>query len=79
MIEGGRRAESAFDTSKLKKLEADAERMRREMREIETRNRKSTRDWDRGQKEMGIAALRSDLAEEALRTLTGESEGQAAF
>lgn len=79
VIEGGQRAEPAVDRSKLKKLEEDAERLRRQVEEKETRNRKSMRDWDRGQREMEIAGLRSELAEEALRALNGEAEGQAAF
>lgn len=79
VVEGGQRAEPVVDRSKIKKLEEDAERLRRELADRETRNRKSTRDWDRGQREMEIAGLRSELAEEALRSLNGESEGQAAF
>ncbi|GIZ36983.1 hypothetical protein CKM354_000044700 [Cercospora kikuchii] len=79
IIEGGQRAESIVDRSKLKKLEEEAEKLRRQLEEKELRNRRSMRDWDKGQRELEVAGLRSELAEQALRTLNGESEGQAAF
>ncbi|KAI5367696.1 putative PSP, proline-rich [Septoria linicola] len=79
VVEGGQRAEPVVDRSKLKKLEEEADKLRRQLEEKETRNRRSMKDWDRGQREMEVAGLRSELAEQALRTLNGESEGQAAF
>jgi hypothetical protein len=79
IIEGGKRLEPLVDRTKLAALEDEAEKLRRQLHEKEIRNRKSLREWDRLTRETEFAALRSELAENALRQLNGEAEMQAAF
>lgn len=79
IIDGGQKAEPLVDRSKLTRLEDEAEKLRKQIEDKETRKRKSLREWDRMIRETEAAALRSELAEEALRQLNGEAESQAAF
>lgn len=79
IIEGGQKAEPFIDQSKLHKLEDEAEKLRKAIDEKETRKRKSLREWDRLRSETEAAALRSELAEQALKQLNGEAESEAAF
>lgn len=79
IIDGGQKAEPLVDRSKLTRLEDEAEKLRKQIEDKETRKRKSLREWDRMTRETEAAALRSELAEEALRQLNGEAESQAAF
>jgi hypothetical protein len=53
--------------------------LRKEIEEREAKKRKSLRDWDRYSRERDAAAVRSGLAEDALRNAVGEAEGAAAF
>jgi hypothetical protein len=79
IIDGGQKAEPLIDRSKLDKLEDEAEKLRKQIEERESRKRKSLREWEKMSRETEAAALRSDLAEQALRTINGEAESQAAF
>ena len=53
--------------------------MRKTIEEKEARKRKGLREWERLGRETEAASFRSQLAEEALRSATGEAEGAAAF
>ncbi|EMC96595.1 hypothetical protein BAUCODRAFT_69406, partial [Baudoinia panamericana UAMH 10762] len=79
VVEGGRAAEPLIDTSRLQKLQDEAEKLRKVIEEKEARKRKGLREWDRLSREVEVAGLRSELAERAVRELNGEAEGQAAF
>ncbi|CAK3865664.1 Hypothetical predicted protein [Lecanosticta acicola] len=79
IVDGGLKAEPLVDRSRLNELEDQAEKLKKQIEERETRKRKSLREWDRMTRETEVAALRSELAEEALRQLNGEAESQAAF
>jgi hypothetical protein len=78
-IEGGQKAEPLVDRTKLNKLEDEAEKLRKIIEEREAKKRKGLRDWERLQRETEVAGYRSQLAEEALRNVSGEAEGAAAF
>lgn len=78
-IEGGQKLEPLVDRTKLDKLEEEAERLRRIINEKEAKKRKGLREWDRLSRETEAAALRSQIAEEALRNASGEAESAAAF
>lgn len=79
IVEGGLKGEPIIDRSKLAKLEEEAERLRRQVEDRETRKRKNMREWDRLTRETEAAALRSSLAEQSLKLHNGEAESQAAF
>jgi hypothetical protein len=79
IVEGGKKLEPLVDRTKVVALEEEAEKLRRQLGEKETRNRKSLREWDRLTRETELAALRSELADNSLRQLNGEVEMQAAF
>lgn len=79
VIEGGQRAESIVDRSKLAKLEEDAERIRKQIEEREAKKRHGLKDWERLSRAKEAAEFRSDLAKEALESLNGDVESQAAF
>lgn len=79
IVEGGLKSEPLVDRSKLGKLEEEAERLRRQIEDRETRKRKNMREWDRMTRETEAAALRSELAEQSLKLHNGEAESQAAF
>jgi len=76
--EGGERLPPLHDSSKAERLEEEAARLRKLIDEKEARKRQGLRDWDRLEREAGTAVLKSELAEEHLRELTGEGEGTAA-
>ena len=78
-IEGGEKLPPIIDRSRLDKLQEEAEKLRRQIEEKETRKRKGLREWDRLSREVEVAGLRTQLAEESLRKLSGEVEGAAAF
>ena len=78
-IEGGKRAEPLADRTRLDKLQEEAEKLRKAIDEKEKRNRKGLREWDRLSRDTEAAAFRSQLAEEALRNASGETESTAAF
>ena len=79
IVDGGQKAEPLIDTAKLAKLQEEAEKLRRQIDEREQKKRKSMREWDRLSREVEVAALRSELAEQSVRELNGEAESQAAF
>ncbi|KAK5120145.1 hypothetical protein LTR85_006626 [Meristemomyces frigidus] len=79
IIEGGQKAEPLVDNTRLNKLQEEAEKLRKQIEEKETRKRKSLREWDRLSREVEVASLRSELAEQSVRELNGEAESQAAF
>ncbi|KAK5071331.1 hypothetical protein LTR64_007835 [Lithohypha guttulata] len=72
---------SADQERKLKILEDDAERIRTEIFDKQKSKREVLRDWEVREKESEIAALKSELAEESLRTLGEEDSAMvgAAF
>ena len=78
-IAGGSKAEPIIDRTKLDKLEAEAEKLRRIIDEKESKKRKSLREWDRLSRETEAAAFRSQIAEEALRNASGEAASAGAF
>ena len=78
-IEGGQKAESLVDRTKLDKLQDEAEKLRKAIEEKEARKRKGLREWERLGRETEAAGFRSQLAEEALRNASGEAEAAAAF
>jgi hypothetical protein len=53
--------------------------LRKEIDEREARKRKSLREWDKMTRDVNAAGVRSQLAEDALRSVAGEAEGTAAF
>lgn len=53
--------------------------MRKQIEEKEAKKRRGLREWDRLARDTEAAALRSQLAEEALRNVSGEAEGAGAF
>jgi hypothetical protein len=65
--------------SKLTRLQEEAEKLRKEIDEREARKRKSLREWDKMTRDVNAAGVRSQLAEDALRSVAGEAEGTAAF
>jgi len=71
--------ESIVDRTKLDKLEAEAEKLRRIIDEKESKKRKSLREWERLSRETEAAAFRSQIAEEALRHASGEATSAGAF
>ncbi|KAF7186075.1 hypothetical protein HII31_12602 [Pseudocercospora fuligena] len=79
IVDGGQKMEPVVDRSKLNKLEDEAERLRKQIEDKETKKRKSLREWEKMSRETEAAALRSELAEEALRSINGEAEHMAAF
>lgn len=79
IVEGGQRMEPVVDRSNINRLEDEAERLRKQIDEKETKKRKSIREWERMSRETEAAALRSELAEQALRSINGEAEHMAAF
>ena len=79
MIEGGQKAEPLVDRTRLEKLQEESERLRKAIEAKEAQKRKHLRDWDRLTREAESSALRSELAEQAVRNLNGESETTAAF
>lgn len=79
VIEGGQSADALVDDTRLRKLQEESERLRRQIEEKEQKKRKSLREWDRMSREVEVASLRSELAEQSLRELNGEAESQAAF
>ena len=69
-----------YDTSKADKLEEEAAKIRKMIDERESKKRQGLREWENLERETGTAALRSELAEEHLRSLNGEDGvGTAAF
>lgn len=79
-IPGGQKAPELVDTSKILKLEEEARKLREQIEAKEAAKRASLREWDSLGREAENAALRSELAEQHLRSLNTDSEvGGAAF
>ncbi|KAK7182940.1 hypothetical protein PSPO01_11039 [Paraphaeosphaeria sporulosa] len=79
-ITGGQKAPELVDTSKILKLEEEARKLREQIEAKEAAKRGSLREWDALGRDAENAALRSELAEQHLRSLNGDSEvGGAAF
>lgn len=60
------------NTDKLKKLDADAEKLRRQIEDAEVDKRARLREWERLQGEAESAKLGTELASERLRVLEME-------
>lgn len=71
--------EPLVDTTKLEKLQAEAEELRRIIDEKEAKKRKSLREWEGLSRETRLAGVRTQLAEEGVRLVSGEVESAAAF
>ncbi|KAJ4289763.1 hypothetical protein N0V90_011093 [Kalmusia sp. IMI 367209] len=79
-IPGGQKAPELIDTSKILKLEEEARKLREQIEAKEAMKRASLKEWDSLGRDADNAALRSELAEQHLRSLNGDSEvGGAAF
>ncbi|CAI6330198.1 unnamed protein product [Periconia digitata] len=79
-IPGGQRAPEIVDKSKILKLEEEARRLREIIEQKEAAKRNGLMEWEKAERESNNAALRSELAEQQLRTLNGDGEmGGAAF
>lgn len=77
---GGERLPPLHDPTKADRLEEEAARLRKLIDEKEARKRQGLREWDKLEREASTSALKSELAEEHLRELTGQGEsGAAAF
>lgn len=74
-IPGGQRAPDLVDKSKILKLEEEARKLRELIDMKESAKRQSVKEWDTLERDANTAALRSDLAEQHLRSLNGEGEG----
>lgn len=78
-IEGGKLEEKPYDDTRLRKLEEEAERLRKVIEEKQQRKRQSVREWDRLERESSTAGLRSELAEGSLKGLGGDEADTAAY
>jgi hypothetical protein len=69
VVSGGRKiaVKAPPNAAKVKRLEEDAERLRRVIEEKERVKRGGLREWDRLEGESEGAKLRTELAEEGLR------------
>ena len=80
IVPGGERQPEPVDTTKIEKLEDEAQRLRDLISEKQTNKRQGLREWEKLEREGEAARLRSELAEESLRGLNGETEmGGPAF
>lgn len=85
IVPGGRRTPgltsgmNPTQEAKMKQLEDDAERIRADIVEKQKSKRETLREWDVRERESSIAALKSDLAEESLRTLEQGDEDNGAL
>lgn len=78
-IPGGQRAPDLYDNAKIARLEEEARKLREIIEQKEAAKRKSLKEWDGLEREATNAALRSDLAEQQLRSLNDSEVGGAAF
>ncbi|KAF2463655.1 uncharacterized protein BDR25DRAFT_297800 [Lindgomyces ingoldianus] len=79
-VQGGQKAPDVYDQSKILKLEEDARKLRELIDAKEMAKRQQLKEWDTLERDATNAALRSELAEQQLRSLNGEGEvGGAAF
>lgn len=79
-IPGGQKAPDVYDRSKILKLEDEARKLREMIESKESAKRQRLKEWDALERDMSNAALRTELAEQHLRSLNGEGEvGGSAF
>jgi hypothetical protein len=78
-IPGGQKAPELYEVDKINKLEEEARRLREIIEQKEAAKRKSMKEWDTLERDATNAALRSDLAEQQLRSLNDSEVGGAAF
>lgn len=76
--DGGEKLPSFQDTSKADKLEEEAARLRKLIDEREMKKRQGLREWERLERENSSSALRTELAEEQLKSMNGEDGLSAA-
>lgn len=76
--EGGERLPDLQDLTKADKLEEESARLRKMIDDVQVKKKAGLRDWDKSERETQTAALKSELAEEHLKNLNGESEGMSA-
>lgn len=79
ILDEGKKLPPLYDRSRLDKLEEETERMRKALDEKQARKRKGLREWDRLEREVQLAELRGNLAEESLIAMSGGEGGGAAF
>ncbi|KAF2861240.1 hypothetical protein K470DRAFT_206949, partial [Piedraia hortae CBS 480.64] len=79
VIEGGQAAEPLYNTSKMRRLQDEAEKLQKEIGEKEGRKRKGLLEWEKLARDVDVAALKSQLAEKMCREFSGESEAARAF
>ncbi|KAK3073881.1 hypothetical protein LTR53_004120 [Teratosphaeriaceae sp. CCFEE 6253] len=72
---GGVKADPVVDTTRLNKLQEEAEKLRMQIEVREQRMRKGVKDWGRLGREVQVAGLRAELAEQAVRSMAGEGGG----
>jgi len=67
------------DPAKAEKLEEEALKLRKLIDEKQSRKRGALKEWERLENDVKTASLRSELADEHLRALSGETtDGMAA-
>lgn len=62
-----------LNQAKVKRLEEEAERLRKIIEEKERGERVGLREWDSLERESETARLRTELAEQSLRSVEGAS------
>lgn len=72
---------STEQEKRMRQLEEDAERMRGEILEKQRTKREALREWENRERESEVAGLKSELADEHLRSLAEEDSAMvgAAF
>ncbi|KAF2002533.1 hypothetical protein P154DRAFT_141128 [Amniculicola lignicola CBS 123094] len=79
-VVGGQLLPDIGDMSRIHKLEEDMRKMREAIEAKEAAKRQNLKEWDTTQREADNAAMRSEIADQHLRSLNGESEvGGTAF
>ena len=88
LVPGGKAdpAQTAADAGVLPELQAHTQRLREEEERLredkyakEERLRRGLAEWDRMRREAKVLELRDQLAEQTLKTISGEGTGGAAF
>lgn len=82
IVPGGRLAPPSNTLSpeiraKLKRLEADSEKLRRELEEKEAKKDRGMEEWRGLQREVASDGLKSEMAEESLDRMKAEEEDSA--
>jgi len=79
ILDEGKKLPDLYDRTRLDKLQADNERLYKISDEKQARKRRMLREWEKLQREVEHADLRSVLAHESLDKLAGETSMAAAF